>query len=159
MIKGLFKHTLWSIFLEELMHDRAMLICMIFLPEWQFTKELYKLTWRRMFLSKTKEKLNTSNLFFVCNIWCSCWSAWLHLIFLCVYVHSIDEMEQDQQDLRQRKAEIARCWIKYCLNLLQSARKLLEVTKILFCSYHCLKTNKVYFDVCNRNQLIVGSKL
>ncbi|NWR59082.1 KBP protein, partial [Bucorvus abyssinicus] len=37
-----------------------------------------------------------------------------------------NEMEQDQQDLRQRKAEIARCWIKYCLNLLQSARKLLE---------------------------------
>nr|XP_008113404.1 PREDICTED: KIF1-binding protein [Anolis carolinensis] len=37
-----------------------------------------------------------------------------------------NETEQDQQDLRQRKAEIARCWIKYCLNLLQGARKLLE---------------------------------
>ncbi|XP_034631886.1 KIF-binding protein isoform X1 [Trachemys scripta elegans] len=37
-----------------------------------------------------------------------------------------DETEQDQQDLRQRKAEIARCWIKYCLTLLQSARKSLE---------------------------------
>ncbi|KAG8135286.1 hypothetical protein E2320_008318 [Naja naja] len=37
-----------------------------------------------------------------------------------------DESEQDQQDLRQKKAEIARCWIKYCLNLLQGARKLLE---------------------------------
>ncbi|XP_039552183.1 KIF-binding protein isoform X2 [Passer montanus] len=36
------------------------------------------------------------------------------------------ETEPDQQDLPQRKAEIARCWIKYCLNLLQSARKLLE---------------------------------
>ncbi|XP_032651116.1 KIF-binding protein [Chelonoidis abingdonii] len=37
-----------------------------------------------------------------------------------------NETEQDQQDLRQRKAEIARCWIKYCLTLLQSARKSLE---------------------------------
>ncbi|XP_062467663.1 KIF-binding protein isoform X2 [Pezoporus occidentalis] len=37
-----------------------------------------------------------------------------------------NETDQDQQDLRQRKAEIARCWIKYCLNLLQSAQKLLE---------------------------------
>ncbi|XP_033004883.1 KIF-binding protein isoform X2 [Lacerta agilis] len=37
-----------------------------------------------------------------------------------------NETEQDQQDLRQRRAEIARCWIKYCLNLLQGARKLLE---------------------------------
>ncbi|KAM4896870.1 KIF-binding protein isoform 2-T2 [Sylvia borin] len=37
-----------------------------------------------------------------------------------------DEREPDQQDLQERKAEIARCWIKYCLNLLQSARKLLE---------------------------------
>ncbi|KAL8186966.1 UNVERIFIED_CONTAM: hypothetical protein K2H54_025032 [Gekko kuhli] len=37
-----------------------------------------------------------------------------------------NETEQDQQDLQQRKAEIARCWIKYCLNLLQGARKLLE---------------------------------
>nr|XP_020663617.1 KIF1-binding protein [Pogona vitticeps] len=37
-----------------------------------------------------------------------------------------NEMEQDQQDLRQRKAEIARCWVKYCLNLLQGTRKMLE---------------------------------
>ncbi|NXN98724.1 KBP protein, partial [Rhinopomastus cyanomelas] len=37
-----------------------------------------------------------------------------------------NEAEQNQHDLRQRKAEIARCWIKYCLNLLQSAQKLLE---------------------------------
>ncbi|XP_028916466.1 KIF-binding protein [Ornithorhynchus anatinus] len=36
------------------------------------------------------------------------------------------QAEQDQQDLHQRKAEIARCWIKYCLNLLQNARKSLE---------------------------------
>lgn len=77
---------------------------------------------------------------------------------VCVYVHSIDETEQDQQDLRQRKAEIARCWIKYCLNLLQSARKLLEVTENLFYSCQCLKPNKVCFDVCSRNQFIVGSK-
>ncbi|XP_062989097.1 KIF-binding protein [Elgaria multicarinata webbii] len=37
-----------------------------------------------------------------------------------------NETEQDQQDLLQRKAEIARCWIKYCLNLLQGARMSLE---------------------------------
>ncbi|XP_038600090.1 KIF-binding protein [Tachyglossus aculeatus] len=36
------------------------------------------------------------------------------------------QTEEDQQNLCQRKAEIARCWIKYCLNLLQSARKSLE---------------------------------
>lgn len=35
------------------------------------------------------------------------------------------ESERREQ-LRQKRAEIARCWIKYCLNLLQDARKLLE---------------------------------
>ncbi|XP_069609507.1 KIF-binding protein isoform X1 [Ranitomeya imitator] len=38
-----------------------------------------------------------------------------------------DESEQERLDhLRQKKAEIARCWIKYCLNLLADARKQLE---------------------------------
>ncbi|XP_048465104.1 KIF-binding protein [Rhincodon typus] len=37
------------------------------------------------------------------------------------------EEERDHRDqLQQKKAEIARCWIKYCLNLLQDSRKLLE---------------------------------
>ncbi|XP_067858750.1 KIF-binding protein [Heptranchias perlo] len=37
------------------------------------------------------------------------------------------EEERDRRDqLQQKKAEIARCWIKYCLNLLQDARRLLE---------------------------------
>ncbi|XP_041066430.1 KIF-binding protein isoform X2 [Carcharodon carcharias] len=37
------------------------------------------------------------------------------------------EEERDRRDqLQQKKAEIARCWIKYCLNLLQDSRKLLE---------------------------------
>uniref|UniRef100_A0A4W6G307 KIF-binding protein n=1 Tax=Lates calcarifer TaxID=8187 RepID=A0A4W6G307_LATCA len=31
-----------------------------------------------------------------------------------------------REQLRQKRAEIARCWIKYCLNLLQDAKKLLE---------------------------------
>ncbi|XP_029001027.1 KIF-binding protein [Betta splendens] len=35
------------------------------------------------------------------------------------------ESERREQ-LRQKRAEIARCWIKYCRNLLQDARKLLE---------------------------------
>ncbi|KAG7236001.1 hypothetical protein INR49_001399 [Caranx melampygus] len=35
------------------------------------------------------------------------------------------ESERREQ-LRQKRAEIARCWIKYCLNLLQDAKKLLE---------------------------------
>ncbi|KAE8590896.1 hypothetical protein XENTR_v10018245 [Xenopus tropicalis] len=38
-----------------------------------------------------------------------------------------NEAEQERLDLlRQKKAEIARCWVKYCLNLLQDARKKLE---------------------------------
>ncbi|XP_072534499.1 KIF-binding protein [Salminus brasiliensis] len=37
------------------------------------------------------------------------------------------QAEYDKREqLRQKRAEIARCWIKYCLNLLQDARKLLE---------------------------------
>ncbi|XP_029621282.1 KIF1-binding protein homolog [Salmo trutta] len=37
------------------------------------------------------------------------------------------EAEAEKRDqLRQKRAEIARCWIKYCLNLLQDAKKLLE---------------------------------
>ncbi|XP_070692250.1 KIF-binding protein [Pempheris klunzingeri] len=37
------------------------------------------------------------------------------------------ETESERRDqLRQKRAEIARCWIKYCLNLLQDAKKLLE---------------------------------
>ncbi|XP_068614157.1 KIF-binding protein-like [Brachionichthys hirsutus] len=35
------------------------------------------------------------------------------------------ESERREQ-LTQKRAEIARCWIKYCLNLLQDAKKLLE---------------------------------
>ncbi|XP_076012220.1 KIF-binding protein [Genypterus blacodes] len=35
------------------------------------------------------------------------------------------ECERREQ-LRQKRADIARCWIKYCLNLLQDAKKLLE---------------------------------
>ncbi|XP_054468650.1 KIF-binding protein [Anoplopoma fimbria] len=31
-----------------------------------------------------------------------------------------------REQLRQKRAEIARCWIKYCLNLLQDSKKLLE---------------------------------
>ncbi|KAM4608041.1 KIF-binding protein [Discoglossus pictus] len=38
-----------------------------------------------------------------------------------------NEAEQERMDLLgQKKAEIARCWVKYCLNLLQDARKKLE---------------------------------
>ncbi|XP_072280446.1 KIF-binding protein [Pyxicephalus adspersus] len=38
-----------------------------------------------------------------------------------------NEAEQERLDqLRQKKAEIARCWVKYCINLLQDARKKLE---------------------------------
>ncbi|MEE6488135.1 hypothetical protein FKM82_015139 [Ascaphus truei] len=38
-----------------------------------------------------------------------------------------NEAEQERLELlQQKKAEIARCWIKYCLNLLQDARKKLE---------------------------------
>ncbi|KAJ8393276.1 hypothetical protein AAFF_G00063480 [Aldrovandia affinis] len=33
---------------------------------------------------------------------------------------------EKREQLRQKEAEIARCWIKYCLNLLQDAKKLLE---------------------------------
>ncbi|XP_029465015.1 KIF1-binding protein [Rhinatrema bivittatum] len=39
------------------------------------------------------------------------------------------ESEEEQERLgllQQRRAEIARCWIKYCLNLMQDARKMLE---------------------------------
>ncbi|KAL3065333.1 hypothetical protein OYC64_015498 [Pagothenia borchgrevinki] len=35
------------------------------------------------------------------------------------------ESERREQ-LRQKRAEIARCWIKYCLNILQDSKKLLE---------------------------------
>ncbi|XP_048864904.1 KIF-binding protein [Brienomyrus brachyistius] len=33
---------------------------------------------------------------------------------------------EKREQLQQKRAEIARCWIKYCLNLLQDAKKLLE---------------------------------
>lgn len=37
------------------------------------------------------------------------------------------ETESERREkLRQQRADIARCWIKYCLNLLQDAKKLLE---------------------------------
>ncbi|XP_063333255.1 KIF-binding protein [Pelmatolapia mariae] len=38
-----------------------------------------------------------------------------------------NEAESERREhLRQKRAEIARCWIKYCLNLLQDAKKQLE---------------------------------
>ncbi|XP_061820261.1 KIF-binding protein [Nerophis lumbriciformis] len=37
------------------------------------------------------------------------------------------EIESERRDqLRQKRADIARCWIKYCLNLLQDAKKVLQ---------------------------------
>ncbi|XP_034044412.1 KIF-binding protein isoform X1 [Thalassophryne amazonica] len=37
------------------------------------------------------------------------------------------EIESEHRDkLKQKRAEIARCWIKYCLNLLEDAKKLLQ---------------------------------
>lgn len=42
------------------------------------------------------------------------------------------ECERREQ-LRQKRAEIARCWIKYSLNLLQDAKKLLEVLHGCMC--------------------------
>ncbi|XP_016412415.1 KIF1-binding protein homolog [Sinocyclocheilus rhinocerous] len=33
---------------------------------------------------------------------------------------------EKREELLQKRAEIARCWIKYCLNLMQDAKKLLE---------------------------------
>ncbi|XP_078499337.1 KIF-binding protein [Lissotriton helveticus] len=39
---------------------------------------------------------------------------------------SVEEEQKHLEILGRRKAEIARCWIKYCLNLLQDAMKKLE---------------------------------
>ena len=49
------------------------------------------------------------------------------------------ECERREQ-LRQKRAEIARCWIKYCLNLLQDTKKLLEV---IFCLLEQALNSKV----------------
>lgn len=44
----------------------------------------------------------------------------------------LDEAEcEKREQLRQKEAEIARCWIKYCLNLLQDAKKLLQVLHLI----------------------------
>ncbi len=38
---------------------------------------------------------------------------------------------EKREELLQKRSEIARCWIKYCLNLMQDAKKLLEVVQLL----------------------------
>ncbi|KAJ1143244.1 hypothetical protein NDU88_009555 [Pleurodeles waltl] len=43
-----------------------------------------------------------------------------------VSAESVEEKQEYLEILGRRKAEIARCWIKYCLNLLQDAMKKLE---------------------------------
>lgn len=43
-----------------------------------------------------------------------------------VPAESVEEEQKHLEILGRRKAEIARCWIKYCLNLLQDAMKKLE---------------------------------
>uniref|UniRef100_A0A4W5RHW4 KIF-binding protein n=1 Tax=Hucho hucho TaxID=62062 RepID=A0A4W5RHW4_9TELE len=64
------------------------------------------------------------------------------------------ENEAEKRDqLRQKRDEIARCWIKYCLNLLQDAKKLLKadntVEVIYFSSYLLLLVDlqELYFIV------------
>lgn len=48
--------------------------------------------------------------------------------FPFVSLPNAGETESERREkLRQQRADIARCWIKYCLNLLQDAKKLLEV--------------------------------
>lgn len=45
-----------------------------------------------------------------------------------VFPMFVGEVEYERREqLRQKRAGIARCWIKYCLNLMQDAKKLLEV--------------------------------
>lgn len=49
-------------------------------------------------------------------------------VFVFFILSDAGETESERREqLRQKRAEIARCWIKYCLNLLQDAKKLLEV--------------------------------
>uniref|UniRef100_A0AAQ5X0L5 KIF-binding protein n=1 Tax=Amphiprion ocellaris TaxID=80972 RepID=A0AAQ5X0L5_AMPOC len=54
-----------------------------------------------------------------------CLSAATVISGLAGEVPSETESER-REHLRQKRAEIARCWIKYCLNLLQDSKKLLE---------------------------------
>uniref|UniRef100_A0A669D257 KIF-binding protein n=1 Tax=Oreochromis niloticus TaxID=8128 RepID=A0A669D257_ORENI len=54
-----------------------------------------------------------------------CLSAATVISDLAGEVPSETESER-REHLRQKRAEIARCWIKYCLNLLQDAKKQLE---------------------------------
>lgn len=49
------------------------------------------------------------------------------LIFFVLLPNPGETESERREKLRQQRAEIARCWIKYCLNLLQDAKKQLEV--------------------------------
>lgn len=50
-----------------------------------------------------------------------------NLTFLVLLPDPGETESERREKLIQQRAEIARCWIKYCLNLLQDAKKLLEV--------------------------------
>lgn len=68
-------------------------------------------------------------------------------LFLLLSDAGETESERREQ-LRQKRAEIARCWIKYCLNLLQDSKKLLEVLRSFTCQLMmCLFVNVAYLCV------------
>uniref|UniRef100_A0A672ZJB7 KIF-binding protein n=1 Tax=Sphaeramia orbicularis TaxID=375764 RepID=A0A672ZJB7_9TELE len=67
---------------------------------------------------------------FVSPTLCLCMLLFQNLFILIMFFVLLSDPGETEcerrEQLRQKRAEIARCWIKYCLNLLQDAKKLLE---------------------------------
>lgn len=61
---------------------------------------------------------------------------------------------EKREELLQKRAEIARCWIKYCLNLLQDAKKLLEVAMLFSFTFQELCTQIDLTDLSERFPLL-----
>lgn len=51
-------------------------------------------------------------------------------MYLTICLHSGEAASEQREKNRMQSAHISRCWIKYCLNLLEDAKKLLEVPQM-----------------------------
>lgn len=51
-------------------------------------------------------------------------------MYLIICVRSGEAASEQREKNRMQSAHISRCWIKYCLNLLEDAKKLLEVPRM-----------------------------
>lgn len=76
-------------------------------------------------------------------------------MYLIICLRSGEAASEQREKNRMQSAHISRCWIKYCLNLLEDAKKLLEVPRMALDAIAHLSKNGNKF-VCEFRTTLVS---